>query len=138
MDNKIIKCEYCGKTLFALEDGENLVKRTLELGYIFKMPFLYKPSVSKAVFCSKSCCKSWFEEEVNADELQRGREQIQRLRNKVPEMVKNTSAVVSDFKDKLEYIKKELKSGRKLADILNDSGMEVMKKSMDEVLKKKK
>lgn len=137
MANKIIRCEYCGKTLFALEDGENLAKRTLELGYIYKMPFLYKPNISQAVFCSKSCCKSWFEEEVSESELQSGREQIQRLKSKVPEMVRNTSEIVSDFKNKLEHINQELKSGRKLKDILDDKGMEVMKKSMNEFFKKK-
>lgn len=137
MANKIIKCEYCGKTLFSLEDGENLAKRTLELGYIYKMPFLYKPNISQAVFCSKSCCKSWFEEEVSESELQSGREQIQRFKSKVPEMVRNTSEVVSDFKRKLEHINRELKSGRNLKDILDDKGMEVMKKSMNEFLKKK-
>ena len=118
--SKIIRCEYCGKTLFILEDGENLVKRTLELGYIFKMPFLYKPNIPHAVFCSKSCCKSWFEEEVNESELQSGRESVQRLKSKVPEAVQNISEVVSDFKNKLDHIKRELKSGRKLKDILTD------------------
>ena len=136
--DKIIHCEYCGKTLFALEDGENLVRRTMELGYIYKMPFLYKSNVPHAVFCSKSCCKSWFEEEVSESELQRGREQIQRLRSKMPEIVKNTSEAVSDFKNKLEHIKRELKSGRKLKDILTDNGMEVMKDSMNKFLEKKK
>ena len=118
--SKIVRCEYCGKTLFILEDGENLVKRTMKSGYIFKMPFLYKPNVTHAVFCSKSCCKSWFEEEVNESELQSGRESVQRLKSKVPEVVQNISEVVSDFKNKLDHIKRELKSGRKLKDILTD------------------
>lgn len=119
--SKIIRCEYCGKTLFILEDGENLVKRTMELGYIFKMPFLYKPNIPHVIFCSKSCCKSWFEEEVNESELQSGRESVQRLKSKVPEMVQNISEIVSDFKNKLDHIKQELKSGRKLKDILTDN-----------------
>ena len=133
---KIIHCEYCGKTLFILEDGENLVRRTMELGYIYKMPFLYKPNVPSVVFCSKSCCKSWFEEEVGESELQSGREQLQRLRSKTPEIVRNMSEVVLDFKNKLEHIKQELKSGRKLKDILVDSGVEAMKNSENEFLNK--
>ena len=138
MANKIIKCEYCGKVLFCLSDDEKLFVKTRKLGYIYKMPFLFSGQVQEAVFCTKDCCKSWFEESFTEDERKRANQAVQSFKNKIPEYSKNIAETIGDFQRKLQYIKQELSKDRKLQDILNDNGMETMKKGLQNILKRVK
>lgn len=137
MSGRIVKCEYCGKTLFAIDSERELFEKSSQLGYIFKLPVLFNGSASPVVFCTEDCCKSWFDENLTDEQRKRGRARSQSLKDKMPGMVRNAQKVIADFSSKMKYIKEELNKGRSFENILNDSGMEVMKQCFERQMKNK-
>lgn len=77
-------CDYCGKTLFVVEDkdkGKNgvIAFKATQKGFTVKHPLFFGIAEFK-IFCDKKCNNEWFRENISEEELKKGREVVQKLR----------------------------------------------------------
>lgn len=77
------KCEQCGKFLFSSDKlrGEAGAEAQ-ELGFVFKIPFLYGITNSH-FFCSKECWNKWFLAHTTEEQRTKGNEGIKHLKERL-------------------------------------------------------
>ena len=102
---KTINCHNCQKHLFEVADnvsGGGMLAIAAIKGFIPKNPILYTGKNERLVFCTKPCVEVWRETLPKKPEVTQA---LNEIRDKIPEMAKQTADSVHRFHQALLKIK---------------------------------
>ena len=135
-----IHCDCCGKFLFnSKTDSMGAAGAEAQrLGFIYKMPgVFYHTDKLSVIFCGKECCKRWFKENVSQETSEAAKPQLEAMRKRMKKAADEFPKHLDNFLGVIKHAKQEIRNGRKMVDVLNDPGMETLKKVVQETLKEK-
>lgn len=98
MNERTVCCEQCNKELFKTSKTKGAAgAEATNLGYVYKIPFLYGIMDGGHFFCSKECWKNWINANTTKEQREEGDKKAEELRKSVkkdlPKLFKTVEAM---------------------------------------------